>query len=51
LGSLRSRERIFFGGTLTIENNYIELASDDSTLEWSYGNFSYVTFGDPIIKE
>jgi parallel beta-helix repeat protein len=38
------------GATPHIENNYVELAPDDSKLEWSYGNFSYVMFGDPKIK-
>ncbi len=37
--------------TPTLENNHIELAPSDSRLEWGYGNFSYVMFGDPIIKE
>jgi hypothetical protein len=39
------------GATPTLENNYIELASDNSTLEWGYEKFSYVIFSDPIIKE
>jgi len=37
--------------TPTLENNYIELAPDDSTLEWGYENFYYVLFSGPIIKE
>jgi len=39
------------GATPALENNHVELASSDSKLEWSYGNFSYVMFGNPIIKE
>ncbi|MDD5622209.1 MAG: right-handed parallel beta-helix repeat-containing protein [Actinomycetota bacterium] len=37
--------------TPVLENNYVELAPDDSKLEWSYGDFSYVMFGDPLIKK
>lgn len=39
------------GATPTLENNHIELAYSDSKLKWGYGNFSYVMFGDPIIKK
>ncbi|HLD56786.1 MAG TPA: putative Ig domain-containing protein [archaeon] len=39
------------GATPILENNHVELAPSDSKLKWSYGNFSYVMFGNPIIKK
>ncbi len=39
------------GAAPTLKNNHVELARSDSGLEWSYGNFSYVMFGDPVIKK
>jgi hypothetical protein len=38
------------GATPVLENNHGELAPNDSEMEWSYGNFSYVTFGNAVIK-
>ncbi|MFH0832786.1 MAG: right-handed parallel beta-helix repeat-containing protein [Candidatus Aenigmatarchaeota archaeon] len=38
------------GATPTLENNNIGLAPSDSKLEWSYGNFAYLMFGNPVIR-
>ncbi len=38
------------GAAPTLENNHVEVAPGDSALEWKYGNFAYVMFGDPVIK-
>ena len=32
-----------------VENNYVELAPENSKKEWRYGNFAYKMFGDPVV--
>jgi len=36
------------GATPTLENNHIELAPEDSTKEWRYGDFAYTMVKTPI---
>ncbi len=38
------------GATPALENNLVELAPDGSVMKWSYGNFSYRMFGNPVVE-